>query len=153
QGLLGLAFDPDYETNGRFYVNYTDASDGHTVVARYTVSGDPKTSDLADGTSELVLRTVAQPFANHNGGNTVFGAGGFLHVGMGDGGSGCDPGNVAQDDTELLGKMLRIDPNTTPADPLDEVFAKGLRNPWRFSFDRATGDLYIADVGQNQIEE
>src|SRR5262249_6879100 len=79
QGLLGLAFDPDYETNGRFYVNYTDASDGHTVVARYTVSGDPKTSDLADGTSELVLRTVAQPFANHNGGNTVFGPDGFLY--------------------------------------------------------------------------
>ena len=153
QGLLGLVFDPDYETNGRFYVNYTDTS-GATVIARYTVTGDPKTSDDADEASETILRTIPQPFANHNGGDLHFGPDGLLYAGMGDGGSSCDPDGRAQDDTQLLGKMLRFDPNASaPANPTDDVWAKGLRNPWRFSFDRANGDLYIGDVGQNQREE
>jgi cysteine-rich repeat protein len=153
RGLLGLAFDPDYETNGRFYVNYTNIA-GDTVIARYTVTGDPKTSDDADETSETILRAIAQPYSNHNGGDLHFGPDGFLYAGMGDGGSSCDPEARAQDDAQLLGKMLRFDPNAAaPANPTDDVWAKGLRNPWRFSFDRANGDLYIGDVGQNQREE
>jgi cysteine-rich repeat protein len=152
RGLLGLAFDPDYETNGFFYVNYTNPS-GTTVIARYTATGDPRTADSAAIGTEVVLRTMAQPFANHNGGQLQFGPDGALYVGMGDGGSGCDPGGRAQNDAELLGKMLRIDVDALAADPLDEIWAKGLRNPWRFSFDRATGDLYVADVGQLQREE
>jgi len=153
QGLLGLAFDPSYETNGRFYVNYTNTS-GDTVIARYTAIGDPKTADTADPASETILRTFAQPFSNHNGGQLHFGTDGLLYVGMGDGGSGCDPGDRAQDDGTVLGKMLRFDPNApAPVTPTDDVWAKGVRNPWRFAFDRANGDLYIADVGQNQVEE
>jgi hypothetical protein len=154
QGLLGLAFDPDYETNGRFYVDYTDTS-GDTVIARYTATGGPRTADTADASSATILRgPIAQPFANHNGGQLQFGPDGFLYVGMGDGGSGCDPGGRAQDDASLLGKLLRIDVNApAPANPFDDVWAKGLRNPWRFSFDRANGNLYIADVGQGEREE
>ena len=153
QGLLGLVFDPAYESNGRFYVNYTNPS-GATVIASYVATGDPKTSDAADTSTETILRTIAQPFANHNGGDLHFGPDGFLYAGMGDGGSACDPAGRAQDDAQLLGKMLRFDPNApAPVNPTDDVWAKGLRNPWRFSFDRANGDLYIADVGQNQREE
>jgi cysteine-rich repeat protein len=153
RGLLGLAFDPDYETNGRFYVNYTD-TEGTTKIARYVAAGDPKTSDVADAATETILRSIAQPFANHNGGELQFGPDRLLYIGLGDGGSACDPGGRAQDDGQRLGKMLRIDPNVPePANPLDDVLWKGLRNPWRYSFDRATGDLYIADVGQKKWEE
>lgn len=164
QGLLGLAFHPEYETNGRFFVNYTNNS-GDTVIARYAVSGDP---DAADEDSEQILLTIAQPFSNHNGGQLAFGADGFLYVGMGDGGSANDPLEAGQDDGTLLGKLLRLDvdvetapfyavPPTNPdagaGDPLGLIWAKGLRNPWRFSFDRANGDLYIGDVGQGTREE
>ncbi len=154
QGLLGLVFDPGYETNGFFYVDYTNTS-GDTVIARYTASGDPKTADTANAASETILRgPISQPFANHNGGQLAFDSAGLLYVGMGDGGSGCDPGGRAQDDSSLLGKLLRFDPAApAPMNPLDDIFAKGLRNPWRFSFDRANGNLYIADVGQNIREE
>ena len=146
QGLLSVAFHPDFETNGFLFVNYTRQTDGATVIARYQVSGNP---DVADAGSEHVLLTIPQPFANHNGGLNVFGPDGFLYVGMGDGGSGCDPNENAQNDASLLGKLLRINVSTETY----QIWAKGLRNPWRFSFDRATGDLYIADVGQNLWEE
>ena len=145
RGLLSVAFPPDYESSGLFFVNYTNNS-GDTVIARYNLSGDPA---VADGTSEHILTTIAQPFANHNGGDNVFGPDGFLYVGMGDGGDAGDPGNRAQNDAELLGKLLRIDPVSEAV----QIWAKGLRNPWRFSFDRGTGDLYIADVGQGAWEE
>jgi cysteine-rich repeat protein len=160
RGLLGLAFDPDYETNGTFYVNVTNNA-GDTEIRRYTVSGNP---DVANPTG-LAILTITQDFSNHNGGQLTFGPDGYLYVGMGDGGSGGDPNERAQDDGELLGKMLRIDvdaplyaipptnPFVGPGDPLDEIWAKGLRNPFRFSFDRGTGDLYIGDVGQNTWEE
>jgi cysteine-rich repeat protein len=163
-GLLSIAFHPDYESNGRFFVNYTDNA-GNTVIARYQVSGDP---DVADAASEQILLTIAQPFANHNGGLATFGPDGYLYVGMGDGGSGDDPFGNGQSDATLLGKMLRIDvdvetppyhavppsnPNAGVGDPLGLIWAKGLRNPWRYSFDRTTGDLYVGDVGQNQWEE
>lgn len=163
RGLLGLAFHPDYWTNGYFYINYTDTN-GATNVARYSVSADDP--DVADPASGKVLLTIAQPFSNHNGGNVVFGPDGFLYIGMGDGGSGNDPGNRAQNPQELLGKILRIDvdngdPYGIPADnpfvddpnTLDEIWAIGVRNPWRWSFDRQTGDLWIADVGQSAREE
>jgi len=161
QGLFSVAFHPDYASNGFFYVNYTRRADGATVIARYRVSSDP---DVADPASAFVLLTIAQPYANHNGGQLAFGPkDGYLYIGMGDGGSSGDPGNRAQSDTTLLGKLLRIDVNSgspygiPPDNPggawLPEVWAKGLRNPWRFSFDRLTGDLYIADVGQGQREE
>jgi glucose/arabinose dehydrogenase len=161
QGLLGLAFHPDYENNGYFYVNYTGL-DGNTVIARFQVSADP---NVADAASETQLLTVAQPYENHNGGNLIFGPDGYLYIGLGDGGSGGDPQGNGQDLETLLGKMLRIDVNSgepfaIPADNpfangggLPEIWAYGLRNPWRFSFDRSTGDLYIADVGQGQWEE
>lgn len=160
QGLLGLAFHPNYATNGIFFVNYTNAS-GSTVVARYTVSADP---NVANPTGTPIL-TVAQPFSNHNGGTLRFGADGYLYVGMGDGGSGGDPGNRAQNINENLGKMLRLDidvagtyaiPSSNPYVGIagnDEIWAVGLRNPWKFSFNRLTGDLWIADVGQGSIEE
>lgn len=161
QGLLGLAFHPNYATNGYFYVNYTRA-DGDTVIERYTVSDD---DDIADAESGETILIVEQPFDNHNGGSLKFGPGGLLFIGMGDGGSGGDPGNRAQDITENLGKMLRIDvdsaspygiPPTNPyvgIDGNDEIWAVGVRNPWKFSFDRDTNDLWIADVGQGEVEE
>jgi glucose/arabinose dehydrogenase len=162
QGLLGLAFHPQYSENGRFFVNYTDAN-GDTAIVRYTVSAsDP---DRADPSSAALVLQVSQPFANHNGGNLVFGPDGFLYVGLGDGGAGGDPQGNAQNLNTLLGKMLRIDVNADPyavppdnpftnrPDARPEIWAYGLRNPWRYSFDRATGDLYIGDVGQNAYEE
>ncbi|PWB69929.1 MAG: hypothetical protein C3F07_18190 [Anaerolineales bacterium] len=163
QGLLGIAFHPDYETNGYFYVNYTNKPGGDTVIARYQVSTNP---DVADNTSAFTILTISQPFENHNGGQLKFGPDGYLYIGMGDGGSGGDPQNRAQSPSSLLGKILRIDVNNgSPygipvSNPFisnpnvdDEIWAFGLRNPWRFSFDRLTGDLFVADVGQNSWEE
>ena len=162
QGLLGLAFHPDYASNGLFYVDYTQAGDGATVIARYSVSSDPNVADPASATT---LLTVAQPYANHNGGQIAFGPDGYLYVSLGDGGSGGDPLDNGQDVTTLLGSILRLDvdggtPYAIPPDnPLvgttgqDEIWDWGLRNPWRFSFDRLTGDLYIGDVGQALWEE
>jgi glucose/arabinose dehydrogenase len=162
QGLLGLAFHPGYAQNGYFYVNYTDVF-GNTVVSRFQVS--PSDPDRADPASERALLRVDQPFANHNGGGLAFGPDGYLYIGLGDGGSGGDPYENGQNPNVLLGKMLRIDLDGADpyAIPLDnpfalgggrpEVWAIGLRNPWRYSFDRLTGDLYIADVGQNNWEE
>jgi uncharacterized protein (TIGR03437 family) len=162
QGLLGLAFHPEHASNGRFFVNYTDRS-GDTVISEFTVSAD---RNRADAGSERVFFTVDQPFGNHNGGQLQFGPDGMLYAGMGDGGSGGDPGNRAQTLSSPLGKLLRFDVNQGPparapqdnpfvgtpgAEPT--VWAYGLRNPWRFSFDRATGDMWIADVGQNLWEE
>jgi hypothetical protein len=162
QGLLGLAFHPDYETNGLFFVNLTDLT-GDTQILRFTVSADP---NLADPASAVALLSVDQPYANHNGGQLAFGPDGKLWIGLGDGGSAGDPGNRAQSGNTLLGKILRIDvdqglpyaiplDNPFASDPAvrDEIWALGLRNPWRFSFDRLTGDLFIADVGQNAWEE
>lgn len=161
QGLLGLAFHPRYLENGYFYLNYTDR-EGNTVIARYRVSADPNRADPA--TEERLLQ-VPQPYANHNGGVTSFGPDGYLYLGLGDGGSGGDPLGAGQDRSTLLGKILRIDvdagepyatPPTNPfasSDGRPEIWAYGLRNPWRFSFDRLTGDLWIADVGQNSFEE
>ncbi|MDX2170669.1 MAG: PQQ-dependent sugar dehydrogenase [Deltaproteobacteria bacterium] len=164
RGLLSVAFHPDYASNGRFFVNYTNTA-GNTVIARYQVGDDP---DRADPDSEQILITIAQPFANHNGGQLAFGPDGYLYAGMGDGGLGGDPQDNAQDDASLLGKLLRFDVDVEPppyyavppTNPragdgarLGLIWAKGLRNPWRFSFDRATGDLYIADVGQDRFEE
>jgi glucose/arabinose dehydrogenase len=163
RGLLSVAFHPRYAQNGLFYVNYTDPR-GDTVVARYSVMpGDP---NRANPQSAVPILTIAQPFANHNGGQLQFGPDGYLYIGMGDGGSGGDPGNRAQNTSELLGKMLRIDVDSAspyaipPSNPFagrpgsrPEIWALGLRNPWRFSFDRVTGDLWIADVGQGEWEE
>lgn len=154
QGLLGLAFHPQFSDNGFFYVNYTD-NHGDTVIARFTAS-----DDQADPTSEKILLRVNQPYENHNGGALAFGPDGYLYIGLGDGGSGGDPQGNGQSLNTLLGKILRIDvdhgdPYAIPADnPFgDEIWAYGLRNPWRFSFDRATGDLWIGDVGQGDWEE
>ena len=166
RGLLGLAFHPDYSENGYFFVNYTRQSDGNTVVSRFSV-GD-NNPDAADPESEIQLFTVDQPFSNHNGGQLLFGPDGYLYIALGDGGSAGDPQNNAQDLTTMLGKMLRIDvevdedggysiPDDNPfvndANALDEIWAYGLRNPWRNSFDRLTGDFWIGDVGQNEREE
>jgi glucose/arabinose dehydrogenase len=164
QGLLGLAFPPGFSAKGYFYVNYTRAADGATVVSRFSVSTNP---DLAVATSEEVILVVAQPFANHNGGQLAFGSDGMLYVGLGDGGSGGDPLGNGQSKATLLGKLLRLDveagvapyrippdnPFVADATARDEIWALGLRNPWRFSFDRLTGDLYVADVGQSAWEE
>jgi glucose/arabinose dehydrogenase len=161
QGLLGLAFHPDYTNNGYFFVNYTDRS-GDTVIARYRVSADPS---LADPSTEVRLLEVQQPYGNHNGGDLAFGPDGYLYISLGDGGSGGDPRNFGQSVDTLLGKLLRIDVSevdgySIPAgnpfmdgDGRPEIWAYGLRNPWRISFDQLTGDLYIADVGQNSWEE
>jgi glucose/arabinose dehydrogenase len=177
RGLLGFAFAPDYATSGRFYVNFTNPS-GDTVIARFKRSADPF---VADAGSRFDLRwgtalrpSIAQPFANHNGGHLAFGPDGYLYIGLGDGGSGNDPNNLAQTGSELLGKMLRIDvsvPDThasgyvVPSDnpfvsstgTRPEIWAFGLRNPWRYSFDDpargGTGALVIADVGQGRYEE
>ncbi len=186
QGLLSVVFPPGYDTSGRFYINYTNLA-GDTVIARYQVGSNVNQADAA---SEEILLNIDQPYTNHNGGQMAFGPDGYLYIGMGDGGSGGDPENRAQNPADLLGKLLRIDvePSGTtsppptgsnlifmpvlyrpgPSEPyripLDnpfintpgyrpEIWATGLRNPWRFSFDRSTGDLYIADVGQNEWEE
>jgi len=162
QGLLGLAFHPLYAQNGTFVVNYTNPS-GDTRVSRFTVSANP---DLANGGSEQVILAVAQPFTNHNGGMVDFGPDGYLYIALGDGGSGGDPLGNGQDRTTLLGSILRLDidgaapyviPPTNPfaSSPTfkREIWAYGVRNPWRFSFDRTTGDLYIGEVGQGAREE
>jgi len=162
QGLLGLAFHPNYASNGLFFVNYTDKQ-GDTRIARYSVSDNP---DVADPNSAKILLAIDQPYANHNGGQIVFGPDGYLYIGMGDGGAANDPHNNGQNLNALLGKILRIDvdngdPYAIPQDnPFasngqgsPEIWSYGWRNPWRFSFDRATDDMYIADVGQNQYEE
>lgn len=162
QGLLGIAFHPKYAQNGYFYVNYTDRN-GDTVIARF--QANPPSANLADPASEKILLRIAQPYANHNGGAVVFGPDGYLYLGLGDGGSAGDPQNNAQSLTTLLGKILRLDVDggdpyaIPPSNPyangggLPEIWAVGLRNPWRMSFDRQTGDLYIGDVGQNLWEE
>ena len=183
RGLLGIEFDPDFPNNGYFYVNYTKSGDnpGDTIIERYKVSdSDP---NIADPNSALVILRVHQPFLNHNGGDIHFGPDGYLYIGMGDGGSGGDPNNNAQNLNSLLGKMLRIDVNpdiifnnsfethnacgldasqyTIPSDnpfaqdtnACGEIWAYGLRNPFRWSFDKMTGDLIIGDVGQDEFEE
>jgi len=167
QGLLGMAFYPDYATSGRFIVSYTSPAGsqpgGTSVLARYTVSADP---DVANTSPDRVLLTVDQPYSNHNGGMITFGPDGFLYFGLGDGGSGGDPNGTGQDRTDLLGSMLRLDvsgaggytipatnPYATSGTFAHELWNYGLRNPWRFSFDRASGDLYIGDVGQDRVEE
>ncbi len=148
QGLLSMAFDPRYATNGRFYVDYTDLN-GNTRVVRYRASAAHP--DAANPASARVLLGVAQPYSNHNGGQLQFGPDGRLYVGMGDGGSGGDPQDRAQDPRSRLGKLLRLNVNVSPVRV--RIYAKGLRNPWRFSFDRATGALWIGDVGQSTREE
>lgn len=184
QGLLGLVFHPNYTTNGYFYVNYTYCTTSscpdfgstpnlYTRISRFSVTADP---NVADPSSELVLMEVQQPYGNHNGGDIDFGSDGYLYIGMGDGGSGGDPQNRAQNPAVLLGKMLRIDvdgggdppdcdsdgnytiPPTNPfvngsGGDCDEIWHTGLRNPWRFSFDRQTHDMFIGDVGQQNWEE
>jgi glucose/arabinose dehydrogenase len=166
QGLLGLTFHPDFPVDPRFFINYTDP-DGDTRIASYTI--DPSNPDRVDPNSRVELLFVDQPYANHNGGPLAFGPDGYLYIGLGDGGSGGDPHGNGQKLGTMLGKVLRIDvdalsgdrPYGIPADnpfvsteaTLPEIFAFGLRNPWRLSFDRTTGDLWIGDVGQNAYEE
>src|SRR5687768_13387806 len=176
RGLLGLAFAPDYASTGRFFVNFTN-TEGDTVVARFKRSSNPLIADAAsrfDLQLEGTRRAITQPFANHNGGHLAFGPDGYLYIGLGDGGSGNDPDHRAQNPNELLGKMLRIDVGVHDSDPFgyrippdnpftagsvarDEIWAFGLRNPWRYSFDDVTrggtGALVIADVGQSSREE
>lgn len=167
RGLLGLAFHPQYDQNGYFFVNYTRSSDGATIVARFSV--DEEDPDQANPDSQNIIMTIQQPYSNHNGGNILFGPDGYLYIAVGDGGSGGDPDDYAQNHMSLLGKMLRIDidvendevPYVIPEDnpfawddfTRDEIWALGLRNHWRNSFDRLTGDLWIADVGQSAREE
>jgi Glucose/sorbosone dehydrogenases len=180
RGLLGLAFHPQFSTNGKFYVDYTRAGDGTTVIAEYKInSGNPNQGDIS---TERVLLTIPQPFANHNGGMVEFGPDGYFYIGMGDGGSANDPGNRAQNPAQLLGKLLRIDVNipmgspvpylipptnpftgpgtvrcdggsTTNGQTCQELWTIGMRNPWRYSFDRVTGAQWVADVGQGTREE
>jgi len=164
RGLLGLCFHPKYIENGYFFVHYTN-SNGNSTISRFSVSRD--NPDVANETSEKIMLTVNQPFNNHNAGDINFGKDGFLYIGMGDGGNGGDPGNRSQNPKELLGKMLRIDVNTETekylipvdnpyakkVDTLPEIWAFGLRNPWRFSFDTLLNDMWIADVGQDKWEE
>ncbi len=167
QGLLGLAFAPDYAESGQFYVNYTDLN-GNTVVARFTVTKDP---EVADPQSEEVILRQEQPRANHNGGVLAFGPDNYLYIGLGDGGGQGDPNRNGQNLSTWLGKILRIDvdprnvgegetyaiPEDNPfvdeADAAPEIWVYGLRNPWRFTFDRETGDMWVGDVGQSAIEE
>ena len=168
EGLLGLAFDPDYRSNGYFYVYYSASEPRRSVLSRFTVSqGDP---DVADAESERIFMEVRQPYSNHNGGQLLFGPDGYLYIGLGDGGKGGDPHGNGQNTSTLLGSILRIDVSdldregtyTIPPDnPLvgegggarQEIWAYGLRNPWRFTFDRLTGDLWAGDVGQDRFEE
>lgn len=162
QGLLGLAFHPDHRTNGRLFVNYNRREDGATVVAEYTRRAR---SMEVSAETERVLMVVPQPYLNHNGGMIAFGPDGFLYIGRGDGGSKGDPQNRAQNSQEWLGKILRLDVDQgrpyaiPPGNPYasgggrPEIFALGIRNPWRFSFDRETGILWLADVGQYKWEE
>lgn len=170
QGLLGLAFHPHYAQNGRFFVHYTHlrAADNQLVsrISRFNVTGDP---NIADGNTELILLEIEQPYTNHNAGDLAFGPDGYLYIPLGDGGSASDPEERAQNGALLLGKLLRIDVDQQdpglpyaipPSNPFagsqtvrNEIWASGLRNPWRISFDRLTGDLYIGDVGQNAREE
>lgn len=167
KGLLGLAFHPQYPDNGKFFINYTahDAQGLHTRIARLT----RLTATLADARSETLLLRIGQPYSNHNGGQIQFGPDGYLYIGMGDGGAANDPQGHGQNTDSLLGKLLRIDVNGSdpqrpyaipPDNPFvgkknyrPEIWALGLRNPWRFSFDAQRGDLYLADVGQNRVEE
>jgi glucose/arabinose dehydrogenase len=183
RGLLGLTFHPQFATNGKFYVNYTRAGDGATIVAEYKTTTGNGNSNTGDFNSERILFTVPQPFSNHNGGMVEFGPDGYLYIGMGDGGSANDPGVRAQNKAQLLGKILRIDVNipqgsteqylipptnpftgvgsvkcttgsTTNGNLCQEIYTVGMRNPWRWSFDRSgTHQLWIADVGQDAIEE
>lgn len=162
RGLLGLAFHPEYQTNGFIYLNYIDKDD-HTIVSRFQVSRNANELDIS---SEKIFIKLKQPFSNHNGGHVVFGPDGFLYISLGDGGKWGDPFNHAQQLDNLFGKILRIDvnngdpysiPNDNPFVGVkgvrEEIWLYGLRNPWRFSFDRKTGDLYIGDVGQDMWEE
>jgi len=162
RGLLSLAFDPAHSENGVFYVDYTDLA-GNTRVSRFKLGVVP---EVADPTSEELILGVQQPFANHNGGLLAFGPDGYLFIGLGDGGSGGDPGGNGQDPSTLLGSLLRIAVGPTggytvpPDNPFvghptarPEIWAYGLRNPWRFAFDRSTGDLYVGDVGEGRVEE
>ncbi|MFT5237566.1 MAG: glucose/arabinose dehydrogenase [Flavobacteriaceae bacterium] len=166
QGLLGLAFHPDYANNGYYYVNYTKTN-GDSRISRFSV--DPSDPDSTLSGSELTIIEYDQPFSNHNGGGIAFGGDGYLYIAVGDGGNGGDPGNRAQNTTILLGKLLRIDIDNTstvqnysiPTDnpfagstvDAEEIWAYGLRNPWRFSFDSLNQDLWIGDVGQQNVEE
>ena len=168
QGLLGLAFHPQYKTNGVFFINYVNTS-GHTVIAKYVTS--PPNADTASASSEAIFLTINQPHANHNGGDLEFGNDGYLYIALGDGGGSGDPDNNSQNLKTFLGKILRIDVNTPQGsnqysiptgnpfpsvekpNALPEIWAYGLRNPWRFSFDSQTNDIWIADVGQDEIEE
>lgn len=166
EGLLGLAFHPDYENNGYFYVNYTASNPDRTVISRFQVSGGSQ----ADAGSELEILTFEQPYSNHNGGQVAFGPDGYLYIAVGDGGAGGDPQGNGQDRSTLLGSILRIDVNSQedgnnysipPDNPFagnsegyrEEIYAYGLRNPWRFSFDPENGRLWTGDVGQNAYEE
>lgn len=168
QGLLGLAFHPDFETNGYFYVNYTAPAPDRTIISRFSVSDDDE--NRAIPASETVLLTYEQPYGNHNAGHIAFGPDGYLYIAAGDGGSAGDPLNNGQDRSTLLGSILRIDvdtrengneygiPDDNPfvgndEDYREEIFAYGLRNPWRFSFDAETGDIWAGDVGQKSMEE
>ena len=167
EGFLGLAFHPEYASNGQFFVYYSAARPRRSVVSRFTVSADPNRADIE---SEMVLLEIPEPHSNHNGGSMVFGPDGYLYIGIGDGGSSGDPGQNGQDPTTLLGTIIRIDVDRTsenleygipPDNPFagspdgerPEIWAYGLRNPWRFSFDRETGSLWVGDVGQNAWEE
>ncbi len=167
-GLLGLAFHPDFVQNGYFFVNYTNQND-ESVLSRFRL--DQSNVNLADPASETVLLTLSQPYNNHNGGDMAFGPDGYLYFSLGDGGSSGDPGNRSQDGQTLLGKILRLsinevdtligttytiptdNPFVNDADIADEIWSLGLRNPWRFSFDKQTGDMWIGDVGQGRFEE
>jgi glucose/arabinose dehydrogenase len=167
EGLLGLAFDPDYQENGYFYVYYSAADPRRSVLSRFSL--DEENTDIADPESEIIIMEVEQPFPNHNGGQLAFGPDGYLYIGLGDGGSAGDPQGNGQNLGTLLGSILRIDVSglSAPGDyeiPADnpfvgtegaqeEIWAFGLRNPWRFSFDSETGSLWAGDVGQNLWEE